>query len=280
MVDTPDKTAHKIQAEGKSLVQPCLMPRKSFHTAMSNGIAHLDSEGGSRNEAPEEEKLWFNCVHKYLKDKFKVSLLHDIEEVPLSGFAFTKGENSRHKFNFWDGKADAVGLLEGEDEYKYVIVDWKSTGSTLNAFWEHGDAKMRSTYYRDHLTQCLVYARLLKMHLSLNYWPPTLIVPYNFDKEYIHPRLFTDYPDKSKEAIEKYQWSTNPPPKFKKESPLKDKVKEGKVTATALTFHWLGSNYILFYFYSLSMSSVFYTCQSLSACLLLDSHACVCNTVI
>ena len=257
MVDTPDKTAHKIQAEEKSLVQPCLMPRKSFHTAMSNGIAHLDSEGGSRNEAPEEEKLWFNCVHKYLKDKFKVSLLHAIEEVPLSGFAFTTDEN------FWDGKADAVGLLEGEDRYKYVIVDWKGTGSTSNSFWEHGDDPPAP--YRDHLTQCLIYARLLKMHLRLDYWPPILIVPYNFDKEYIHPRLFTDYPDESKEAIEKYQWSTNPPQKFKKESPLKDTVKEGKVTGTALTFHWWGSNYTFFYFYSLyHVFSILYLPISLS----------------
>ena len=222
MEDTPDKTAHKIQAEAESSVQPRLMPSRYLHTAMSNGIAHLKSEG---NEASEEEKLWFNCVHKYLKDKFKVSLLHAMEEVPLSGFAFTADENSMPEFNFWDGKADAIGLLEGQHGYEYVIVDWKSTGSTSNSFWEHGDDPPAP--YRDHLTQCLVYARLLKMHLSLPYWPQILIVPFNSDKTYMHPRLFTGYPEESEGAIEKYQWSPDPPLRIKKGSPLKNTTKVG-----------------------------------------------------
>ncbi|XP_015776098.1 PREDICTED: uncharacterized protein LOC107354171 [Acropora digitifera] len=227
MVDTPDNTAHEIHAEGESPVQPCLKSERKLHAAMSNGIAHLDSKGGSQNKAPEAEKLWFNCVHKYLKEKFKVSLLHAIEEVPLRGFAFTTDENSMPEFNFWDGKADAIGLREEKGVYKYVIVEWKKTGSTLNAFWEHGDVNMRSAHYRDHLTQCLVYARLLKMHLSLNYWPPILIVLFNSDKKYMHPRLFTDYPKESKRAIKKYQWSPNPPLRFKKGSPLRDTMPEG-----------------------------------------------------
>ena len=261
-MDTPDKTAQRIQAEGESPVQPCLMPDRDLHAAMSNGIAHLDSNGVSQNKAPEAERLWFNGVHKCLKE-FKVSLLHAIEEVPLSGFAFTTDE--KPEFNFWSGRADAIGLLEGEDEYKYVIIDWKSTGSRLNAFWEHGDDNMRSAYYRDHLTQCLLYARLLKMHLSLNYWPPTLIVPFNSDKEYMHPRLFIDYPYESKKAIQKYQWSPNPPLRFKKGSPLRDTVEEGKVTVTALTFPCCGSKYILFYSCSLyHVLSILYLPISLS----------------
>ena len=204
-----------------------VMQGKKLHAALSNGIVHLDSKGGSQNKAPETERLWFNGVHKYLNEMFKVSLLPAIKEVPLSGFAFPTDENSMPEFDFWDGRADAIGLLKGEDEYKYVIVDWKSTGSRLNAFWEHGDDKMRSTYYREHLTQCLIYAKLLQMHLSLDSLPPILLVPFNSDKEYMHPRLFTDYPDESKRAIEKYQWSPNPPLRFKKGSPLRDTVEEG-----------------------------------------------------
>ena len=226
----PDKTAYRIQAEGNDSVEPRLMPGSKLHGATSNGIVHLDSDGGSQNKASEEEKLWFNKVHKYLEEKFKVILLAGIKEVPLRGFAITTDEDSMPKVNYWDGKADAIGLLkEGEDEYKYVIVDWKSTGSTLNAFWEHGDPKKRSEPYRDHLTQCLVYARVLKMHLSLDYLPPILIVPFNLKEEYMHPRLFTDYPDECKKALEKYQWSTNPPPISKKGSPFKDSLKEGSL---------------------------------------------------
>lgn len=51
MVDTPNRTAHRIQAEGNSPVPPCLMGRY-FHGALSNAIAHLHREGGSQNQAP------------------------------------------------------------------------------------------------------------------------------------------------------------------------------------------------------------------------------------
>ncbi|XP_074630276.1 uncharacterized protein LOC141889038 isoform X2 [Acropora palmata] len=224
MVDTPNRTALRIQAEGNSPVPPRLMGRY-FHGAMSNEIAHLDSAGGSQNKAPEEERLsrWFNCVHKFLKDNFKVSLLPAIKEVPLRGFMYPKDEDFLPDLNCWNGRADAIGLLEGEDDYKYVIVKWKTAATTLNAFWKN----KRSG---DSFTQCFVYTRLLKLHLSLDYYPPILIVPFNSEREYMHPRLFTDYPDQFKEAIEKYQWSTNPPQRFKKESPLKDKVKEAQST--------------------------------------------------
>ena len=223
----PAKAAYRIQAEGndsvKPPVDPRLMPNRSLHAALSNGIFHLHSEGGSQNEASEEERLWFDCVHKYLKEKFKVSLLAGIKEVQLRGFALTTDENSMPEFNFWGGKADAIGLLEGEDECKYVIVDWKNTRRKSNTFWE----QCPPLPYRYYLTQCLVYARLLKMHLSLNYLPPILIVPFNSEKEYMRPRLFTDYPDECKEAIEKNPWLTNPPLRFKKGSLFKDSVKEG-----------------------------------------------------
>ena len=170
MVDTPNKTAHRIQAEGRSSVQPRLMQGSNLHKVLANGIRHLRSgEGGSQNEASPEERLWFNCVQKYLKETFKVSLLAARGEIPLRGFAFTTDENSMPDVNYWSGKADAIGLLEGgEDEYKYVIVDWKTKESTSNTFWELVE-RDRYGPYRDHLTQCLVYARLLKMHFSLDY---------------------------------------------------------------------------------------------------------------
>ena len=236
MVDTPNRTALRIQAKGKNLVLPRSMQGKSLHGVMSNGIAHLDSKG-SKSTAPKEERLFFNYVHRFLKDYFKVSLLPAFKEVTLRGFIYPKDEDSFSNLNCWDGRADAIGLLEGEHDYKYVIVEWK-TASKLDSFWINKPSG-------DGFTQCVVYARLLKLHLNLGYYPPILIVPFNSEREYMHPRLFTDYPDQFKEAIDKYQWSTNPPQRLKKESPLKDKVKEGKVTSTALTFHWWGSNYII-----------------------------------
>ncbi|XP_067031757.1 uncharacterized protein [Acropora muricata] len=217
MVDTPNRTAHRIQAKGKNSVLPRSTGGKGLHGVMSNGIAHLDSKG-SKNTAPKEERLFFNYVHRFLKDNFKVSLLPAFKEVTLRGFIYRKDEDSSSKLNCWDGRADAIGLLKGKDGDKYVIVEWKRAGKTLNAVWENKPS-------RDYFTQCLVYARLLKLHLSLDYLPPILIVPFNSECEYMHPRLYTDYPDQFKEAIEEYEWSTNPQ-KFKKESPLKDTVKE------------------------------------------------------
>ena len=233
-MDTPNRTAHRIQAEGNSPVPFCLMG-SYFHGTMSKEIAHLDREGESQNKEPEEERLscWFNDVHKFLKDNFKVSLLPAIKEVPLRGFIYPKDENSSSKFKYWNGIADAIGLLEGKDDYKYVICEWKNAGSTLKNYWKNKPSG-------DHFTQCFVYARLLKLQLNLDYYPPILIVPFTSDKEYMYPRFFTDYPDEIKRATEKYQWSTNPPQSFKKESSLEDTVKEGKVTVTALTFHWWG----------------------------------------
>lgn len=225
MLDTPNTTAHRIQAEGNSSVQPVLVQGSNLHKVLANGILYLGREGSSQNQASQEERLWFYCVHKYLKEKFEVSLLATIKDVPLKGFAFTT-DDFMSDVNCWSGKADAIGLLDGgEDDFKYVIVDWKTKRSTSNTFWERGDQP--SVPYRDHLTQCLVYARLLKMHFRLDYWPPILIVPFNLNGVYMHPRLFTDYPVESKRAIEKYQWSTNPPLRFNNRSALKDTVEEG-----------------------------------------------------
>ena len=57
----PEKAAYRIR------VGPGVMRGKDLHAALSNGIVHLDSEGGSRNKASEEEKRWFNFVHEYLQ---------------------------------------------------------------------------------------------------------------------------------------------------------------------------------------------------------------------
>ena len=179
----------------------------------------------AQTQASQEEKeLWVKRLLEYLKETFNVRVLKSMCEVRLWGYAVTV--ERPHKCYFWKGKADAIGLVElQKNEYKYVIVDWKSQ-SYLD-FWESSGFK--SLPYKRHLHQCLVYARLLKMHMDLDYWPPILLVPFDSKGERVHPRLFKDYPDECKEAIEKYEWSTNQPLRAKKDSPLiKDEnVKEG-----------------------------------------------------
>ena len=174
MRDTPDQTAHRIQGEGNDSVQPRLTPDRNLHAVLSNGISYLES-GGSQNQASQEERLWFECVHDYLKQKFKVSLLAGISEVSLRGFVSRASESVK----LWNGRADAVGLLELQsgERYKYVIVEWKGTKRKGNVFWEFGTDPPLP--YREHLQQCLVLARLLKMHMSLDYLPPSLVVLFN-----------------------------------------------------------------------------------------------------
>ena len=99
--------------------------------------------------------------------KSKESIVERIEflqsEFPLHGF-MTDEENS--EIYFWNGKADEIGWFEGN----YVIVDWKAV-DLLN-FWED-DRRA----FGDCLHQCLVYARLLQLHLKLEELPYILIVP-------------------------------------------------------------------------------------------------------
>ena len=169
---------------------------------------------GQIGSGPETGKIWHRNITKYIENpsrnknrageavikalKSEESIVKDIEflqtEFPLYGF-MTKNLG----INFWNGKADAIGWLGG----KYVIVDWKAT-DLLN-FW-----KGNKVAYGDYLHQCLVYARLLQLHLGLEKLPFILIVPIsNTTGKDIHPALFRDFPDECKKKIEEYKWSKN-----------------------------------------------------------------------
>ncbi len=162
---------------------------KKWHTSIHNYLQSLENK---KQESDEEGE----AVIKALKSK--ESIVESIEflqsEFPLFGF-MTDKENS--EINFWKGKADAIGWLDGN----YVIVDWKAVD--LLDFWE----KDRHAY-GDYLHQCLVYARLLQLHLKLKELPYILIVPIsNTTGKDIHPALFRDFPRKCKRVLEDYRWS-------------------------------------------------------------------------
>ena len=81
----------------------------------------------------------------------------------------------------------------------------------LLKFWK------KSTTHGWYLHQSLVYARLLQLHMELDYLPPILLVPIsNNDGRTIHPGLFYDYPDECKEAINVHCWSTTLPEPLRK----------------------------------------------------------------
>lgn len=145
----------------------------------------------------------------------------------LYGYMYSKTENSPEVY-LWQGEADAVGWYkDSSGNERYVIVDWKVV-NTLD-FWEKNvDA------YGKYLHQCLVYSRLLQLHLKLGSLPQILIVPISRESgQDFHPVLFCDYPEKCKEKIESFEWSTampEPSTKISGKLPLfKNSLPVGKV---------------------------------------------------
>ena len=88
---------------------------------------------------------------------------------------------------------------------RYVIVDWKVL-DILNS-WE----KNKNAFGKYH-HQCLIYARLLQLHMDLDYLPHILIVPISsITGKDVYLALFWDYPEECKQAIESFKWSLTPP---------------------------------------------------------------------
>ena len=92
--------------------------------------------------------------------------------------------------------------------------------------------------YGKFLHQCLVYARLLQLHMKLTYLPLILLVPIsNNDARDIHPGLFLDYPDECKSVIEADVWSvtlSKPPRKIQAQKPFKNDIWPGPVNEEML----------------------------------------------
>lgn len=149
----------------------------------------------------------------------------------LHGYMCSKTKKSP-KIYLWQGDADAVGwYTDSNGEGKYVIVDWKVVD--ILEFW-----KKNADAYGRYLHQCLIYARLLQLHLKLEYLPHILIVPINgINGRQAHPVLFYDYPEMCKEMIDSFEWSTTlpePSQKISQKSPLLKEIKVGKVDENML----------------------------------------------
>ena len=153
---------------------------------------------GSRNDETVEFYL--------LQEIFKTFHIYLLEgHFPLYGYASDETDAPPQVY-FWHGEADAIGLhVNSEGMGQLVIVDWKVLD--ILDFWE----KNKDAFGK-YLHQCLIYARLLQLHVKLDYLPQILIVPISsITGEDIHPALFNDYPDDCKEAIESFKWSVELP---------------------------------------------------------------------
>ena len=93
------------------------------------------------------------------------------KHFPLYGYASDETD-ALPKVHFWHGEADAVGWYKDPNMEieRHVIVDWKVL-DILNSWEKNKNA------FGKYLHQCLIYARLLQLHMDLDYLPHILIVP-------------------------------------------------------------------------------------------------------
>ena len=169
-------------------------------TYILNDPARYAKKSKSAKEEQIRDEAAAAAVRKALQKKYEGFQLLDVR-FPLYGYMKGPKHRSVSEVYLWQGEADAVAHYKG----KYVIVDWKMV-EILN-YWEK-----EPKAFGAHLHQCIVYARLLRLHLQLDYLPPILIVAIDsVYGESIRPGLFTDYPKASKDALEEFAWSKEKP---------------------------------------------------------------------
>lgn len=150
-----------------------------------------------------------------------VEVRHDLrfldKKFPLFGFMRDAATDTKKhpKLYLWRGEADAIAY--SRTLKRYVIVDFK----VVNDLLSYCDKK--TVLCGEHLHQCLLYAKLLQLHMGLEYLPPSLIVVIHQATgiEGSFP-LFQDYPKECYDRLGEYEWFTKQPSK----RPLKIKSNE------------------------------------------------------
>ena len=125
---------------------------------------------------------------------------HDLSfldsKFPL--FGFMRESKKQPKMYLWQGIADAIAYSRKLE--KYVVADLKVVNH-LSDYWQS-----KTDLCGKHLHQCLVYAKLLQLHMKLDYLPPSLIVVvHRATGKEGYFLLFKDYPDECKERLNDYE---------------------------------------------------------------------------
>ena len=115
-------------------------------------------------------------------------------------------EKKHPKLYLWQGEADAIAFSWALK--KYVIVEFKVVDN-LSDYWES-----KTDLCGKHLHQCLAYAKLLQLHMKLDYLPSSLIVViHKVTGKEGYFALFEDYPHECYEKLDEYEWFTEQPSK-------------------------------------------------------------------
>lgn len=158
-----------VLAEAGPTTAPCANALGTeWHNLLDKSL-----KGQEMTEYEDKYVAAAESLFEILEDKMNINPLES--EFPLYGYMKSKSELSQEVY-LWQGNADAIGLLYNKKRkrFEYVIVDWKITRDLLG-FWDSPKT------FGMHLHQCLVYAKLLKIHLNLYYLPSVLIVPISSD---------------------------------------------------------------------------------------------------
>ena len=168
---------------------------------------------------PVEEEL-LDTILRIICDKSPFGELEFLEsKFSLFGFMRNRAtdEKKTPKLYLWQGDADAIAYSKKVG--KYIIVDFKVVDN-LSYYWQK-----KTDLCGKHLHQCLVYAKLLQLHMNLNYLPPSLIVVIDRVTGFqgFFP-LFADYPKECKDKLDEYDWSIEQPGKLPLKMAKNDKL--------------------------------------------------------
>ena len=199
-------------------------PGEEWDTLLAKWIKENrgDTDGSSISSftlSEQMSKLRLLSKEDFIQERAARGLISSIEsqhnlyfldsKFPLFGFMREVATNEKKrppKLYLWQGKADAIAYSRKLN--KYVIVDFKVVDNLFD-YW-----KKKTDLYGKHLHQCLVYAKLLQLHMNLHYYPSSLIVViHKVTGKDGYFALFEDYPKECYDKLHEYEWFTKQPSK-------------------------------------------------------------------
>ena len=158
-----------------------------------------DTDELTKRGIKPEKIEWADSLCKTIQGRFQIKLFTSY--FPLYGYMYSKSKECCKVYQ-WQVVADAVGWYQDSKGLeRYVIVKQITVPESLEFWANNADA------YGKCLHQCLVQARLLQLHLKLEYLPHILIIPISGKTvQDIHPGHFFDYPENCKEVINSFEW--------------------------------------------------------------------------
>lgn len=158
---------------------------------------------GKNSTYKEKEQQALKIVED-IEDKFQCEII--CGEGNISGFASRTLASKTKTLHYWTGRFDAVGLMNENDKKGsgVIVIDWTTVCDDVTDFWEKADN------YKQKLHQCIIYRRLLAIHMrDLEYFkdqeipePGIMIVAIDRDNIFVNdPRLCLDFTDLEKVGI-------------------------------------------------------------------------------